>query len=181
MTWVYKLDISRHICLSDSIPHASFMGVHTKNIHKSDPKLICISKRRFLSFFFSFFKILIGVEFIYNIMLVSPIQHSESVICVCVCIYTYTLFPLFFRFFSHIHFPIFPTFITEYWIKFPMLNGRFLLGFPGGSDGKESICSARLGFDLWMENIPWRKEWQLTPGFLPGEPHGQRRLVGYSQ
>ena len=26
----------------------------------------------------------------------------------------------------------------------------------------------------------WRREWQSTPVFLPGEFHGQRRLVGYS-
>ena len=28
--------------------------------------------------------------------------------------------------------------------------------------------------------IPWRMAWQPTPVFLPGESHGQRRLVGYS-
>ena len=27
---------------------------------------------------------------------------------------------------------------------------------------------------------PRRREWQPTPGFLPGESHGQRRLVGRS-
>ena len=27
---------------------------------------------------------------------------------------------------------------------------------------------------------PWRREWQLTPAFLPGESHGQRCLAGYS-
>ena len=26
----------------------------------------------------------------------------------------------------------------------------------------------------------WRRKWQITPGFLPGKPHGQRSLVGYS-
>ena len=25
----------------------------------------------------------------------------------------------------------------------------------------------------------WRRKWQTTPVFLPGEPHGQRSLVGY--
>ena len=38
-------------------------------------------------------------------------------------------------------------------------------GFPGGSDGKESVC-------------PWRREWLPTPVFLPGELYGQRRIVG---
>ena len=26
----------------------------------------------------------------------------------------------------------------------------------------------------------WRREWQPTPVFLPGESHGQRSLTGYS-
>ena len=34
--------------------------------------------------------------------------------------------------------------------------------------------------DLWVRKIPWRRKWQPTPGFLPGEFHGQRTLVGYS-
>ena len=32
----------------------------------------------------------------------------------------------------------------------------------------------------WVGKTPWRREWPPTPVFLPGEPHGQRRLVGYS-
>ena len=28
-----------------------------------------------------------------------------------------------------------------------------------------------------IRKIPWRREWQPTPVFLPGEFHGQRRLV----
>ena len=28
--------------------------------------------------------------------------------------------------------------------------------------------------------FPWRREWQPTPVFLPGESHGQRGLDGYS-
>ena len=27
---------------------------------------------------------------------------------------------------------------------------------------------------------PWRRVWQPTPVFLPGESHGQKCLVGYS-
>ena len=56
-----------------------------------------------------------------------------------------------------------------------------VLGFPGGSGGKESTSSAGdLGFDPWVGKIPCRRKWQPTPGFLPGESHGQRSLVGYS-
>ena len=50
--------------------------------------------------------------------------------------------------------------------------------------GKESACQCRrykrLGFDLWIEKIPWRRKWQATPLFLLGKFHGQRSLVGYS-
>ena len=28
--------------------------------------------------------------------------------------------------------------------------------------------------------FPWRREWQLTPVFLPGQFHAQRTLEGYS-
>ena len=35
-------------------------------------------------------------------------------------------------------------------------------------------------FDHWVRKIPWRREWQPTPVFLPGEFCGQRSLVGYS-
>jgi len=38
----------------------------------------------------------------------------------------------------------------------------------------------RPGFDPWVGKIPWRREWQPTPVFLPGEFHGQRSLAGYS-
>ena len=56
-----------------------------------------------------------------------------------------------------------------------------LMGFPGGSEGKESACNAgRPGFDPWVGKIPWRRKWQSTPVCLPGEFHGQRSLVGYS-
>ena len=57
----------------------------------------------------------------------------------------------------------------------------FTGGFPPGSDGKESACQCRRrGFDPWVGKIPWRRDWQPPPIFLPGEFHGQRSLEGYS-
>ena len=35
-------------------------------------------------------------------------------------------------------------------------------------------------FYPWVGKISWRRKWQCTPIFLPGEFHGQRSLVGYS-
>ena len=34
--------------------------------------------------------------------------------------------------------------------------------------------------ETWVGKIPWRRKWQPTPVFLPGESHGQRSLEGYS-
>ena len=45
----------------------------------------------------------------------------------------------------------------------------------------DSACQCRrCGFDPWIGKIPWKRKWQLTPVFLPGESHGQRSLAGYS-
>ena len=37
----------------------------------------------------------------------------------------------------------------------------------------------RCGFDPWVGKIPWRRAWQPTAVFLPGESHGQRSWAGY--
>ena len=45
--------------------------------------------------------------------------------------------------------------------------------FPGGVIEKEHVCqcwrSKRCWLDLWVGKIPWRRTWQPTPVFLPGE------------
>ena len=54
-------------------------------------------------------------------------------------------------------------------------------GLPWWLSSKESICQCRRRrFNPWVGKIPWRRTWQPTPVFLPGEPHGWRNLVGYS-
>ena len=35
-------------------------------------------------------------------------------------------------------------------------------------------------FNSWVRKSPWKRAWQPTPVFLPGESHGLRSLVGYS-
>ena len=40
--------------------------------------------------------------------------------------------------------------------------------------------TGRRGFSPCVGKIPWRRKWQPTPVFLPGEFHGRRSLVGYS-
>ena len=45
------------------------------------------------------------------------------------------------------------------------------------------ILSVSMILFNWCDSsgkIPWRRRWQLTPVFLPGESHGQRILACYS-
>ena len=69
-----------------------------------------------------------------------------------------------------------------FFVNLPQPNLHFR-GFPGGARGKEpAFCRTleRRGFSLWIGKIPWRRAWQHTLVFLPGESHGQRSLVGCS-
>ena len=65
-------------------------------------------------------------------------------------------------------------------------KGPTVCGFwlPRCLSGKESACQCRRyerrGFYPWARKIPWRRKWQPTAVFLPGEAHGQRGLVGYT-
>ena len=56
-------------------------------------------------------------------------------------------------------------------------------GFPGSTSGKEPACqcrrSKRWSFNHRVMKMPWRRAWQPTSLFLPGEPHWQRSLVCY--
>ena len=54
------------------------------------------------------------------------------------------------------------------WIPWQLIQSRICLQ------------SRRPGSDPWVGMIPWRREWQPTPVFLPGEFHLQRSVAGYS-
>ena len=53
------------------------------------------------------------------------------------------------------------------------------MGSPSGSAVKNLQCR-RCGFDPRVGKLSRRRKQQPTPGFLPGESHGQRSLEGYS-
>ena len=59
-----------------------------------------------------------------------------------------------------------------------------LVELPQCVSGKETACQCRRlkrhEFDPWVGKIPWRRAWQPTSVFLPGESHGQRNIGGYS-
>jgi len=47
---------------------------------------------------------------------------------------------------------------------------------PPANAGRTKRCR----FDPWVGKIPWKRAWQPSPVFLPGEAHGLRSLVGCS-
>ena len=56
-----------------------------------------------------------------------------------------------------------------------------MYGLPWWLSGKGSTCQCRRHkFNPWVRKIPWRRKWQPTPVFLPGEFHGQRSLASYN-
>ena len=67
----------------------------------------------------------------------------------------------------------------EYWnvLPFPspgdLPDPEIEPGFPHGLVGKKSTCNggdtSRCKFNHQVRKIPWRRTWQLTPVFLPGE------------
>ena len=65
-----------------------------------------------------------------------------------------------------------------------LLDAHYVWGRVGNTSGKEPDCQSRRckrpKFDPWVRKIPWRRKWQPTPVFLPGESRGQRSLAGYS-
>ena len=52
--------------------------------------------------------------------------------------------------------------------------------YPNSQTVRICLQYRRPRFNPLVGKIPWRREWQPTPVFLPGESHGQRSLAGYS-
>jgi len=73
-------------------------------------------------------------------------------------------------------FPPFPPFCFVKLYFAPSVYQAFLVA----QVVKNFLQCGRPGFDPWIEKIPWRRIWQPTPVFLPGEFHEQRSLAGYS-
>ena len=61
-----------------------------------------------------------------------------------------------------------------------VLDYTQLRGSLGSQTVKDLPAMQETQFHLWVEKIPWRREWQPTLVFLPGESHGQKSLAAYS-
>ena len=59
---------------------------------------------------------------------------------------------------------------------------QLVLGFPGGPSGKEPALQCRRQkrrqFNPWVGKTPWRRAWQPTPVFLPGESPWRKETGG---
>ena len=64
--------------------------------------------------------------------------------------------------------PLYLSWILDGWIFFKVHEGSL-----------DNGCRWH-GFHPWVEKIPWERNWQPTPVYLPGKSHGQRSLMGYS-
>ena len=69
-------------------------------------------------------------------------------------------------------------FFSSFFLSFLFCQKLLLsIGFPDGSEVKNlpiRLEPQECGFNPWLGKIPWRRAWQPTPVFLPGESHGQR-------
>ena len=69
-------------------------------------------------------------------------------------------------------------------VQVPMIPHLLELSLLHGSLVAQTVKNLPAMLETWVRSlgrkIPWKKEWQPTPVFLPGEFHGQRSLVGYS-
>ena len=63
-----------------------------------------------------------------------------------------------------------------------MQSGGERKGCPGSSVLRDLLAKEiqETQSDPWVGKIPWRRKWQPAPVVLPGESHGQRRLLGDS-
>ena len=72
---------------------------------------------------------------------------------------------------------------TSYLVLFSScLRYHDIAGLPRQHGSKESACQYRTPrshrIDPWVGKTSWRRAWQPSPEFLPGESHGQRGLAG---
>ena len=95
---------------------------------------------------------------------------------ICMCIYTCTHMHVYIH--MHIHTCIYTyTYIPHLYtyIHMHFYTCVYIYGLPRWHSDKVSACQCRghkrHQFFSWAGKIPWRRKWQPTPVFLPGESH----------
>ena len=64
----------------------------------------------------------------------------------------------------------------ETWVRFPA-NAVWSCLFGASLVAQKVNNTSEEVQEAWAEEIPWRRKWQPTPVFLPGESHGQRNAT----
>ena len=70
--------------------------------------------------------------------------------------------------------------VSPHQVAHPLRNPKNWMVFVKSNSCRNKLSPMYDGFDPWVRNTPWRREWLPTPVFLAGKSHGQRSLVGYS-
>ena len=72
--------------------------------------------------------------------------------------------------------------VTKSWIQLNNFHFHFTFNWASliGQSVKNLPAVQETRVRSLVRKIPWRRKWQPTPAFLPGESHRQRILAGYS-
>ena len=104
-----------------------------------------------------------GLQLIDDIVLVSHVQQSDSFVHIYMYLFFIKVFSRLgcYRMLSSMCCRVGPCQLST-------LN-MYCVGFSGGSDGEESVCSVEdLGSIPGLKRFPWIRAWPPTPVFLPG-------------
>ena len=70
---------------------------------------------------------------------------------------------------------------TKSWTQLKRFSTQATSSASQWLSSKESACQCRRSkFNSWVGKMPWRRKWQPTPVFWPGESQGQRSLEGFN-
>ena len=144
----------------DVRPHSS--SLHVQETSGSSPGEICHMASGELQTPAYSFRIVLLLDFMRNFIY----------ICMCVCTYIYVYIYMYRHVPMYVYLCIFIYMYIYLWASQVVL----VVKNPPANAGSVKRCR----FDLWVRKISWRRQWQPTPVFLPGEFFGQRSLAGYS-
>ena len=123
---------------------------------------------------------------IYNVVLVSGVQKSDSVI------HTHISIPFPFRLLQNTEFPV--LYSRSFLVIYFQYSRVYMSGEGNGNPFQYSCLENPMDGGAWWAAVHgvakslhftftfhfmhWRRKWQPTPVFLPGKSQGRRSLVG---
>ena len=128
---------------------------------------------------------------IFHVFVLVNVHQTYACLCVCVHSHTHACVPVCEHTHARVHPNSFPCRIQHQlvensrYIKIGDESQQSLFVFVFCQDGLLFCSVLTFYFELkmsvpWVGKIPWRRAWQPTAIFLPGESQRQRSLQGYS-